>query len=123
MTVSPLSAFGRRIRLGLIGGGGVSLIGPTHRIAARLDDHFEICASVLSSDPSRSLAEARALRIPRGYTDVPTMIAEEAKRPGDFHPDEHALMKKLRQQIVESGKPLPPGNSTAGLIVNGKVPK
>ncbi len=81
MPASPLATFGRRVRLGLVGGGGVSLIGPTHRIAARLDDHFEICAGVLSSDPARSLAEAKALRIPRGYADVRTMIAEEAKRP------------------------------------------
>ena len=80
MSKSALSRFGRRVRLGLIGGGGAALIGPVHRIAARLDDHFEICAGVLSSDAARSVAEAGALRISRGYGDAATMIAEEAKR-------------------------------------------
>jgi predicted dehydrogenase len=77
---SPFTQFGRRVRLGLIGGGGIALIGPVHRISARLDDRFEICAGVLSSDPARSLADAATLRIPRGYPDVATMIAEEAER-------------------------------------------
>jgi len=82
MPDSPqLSSFGRRVRLGLVGGGGVSMIGPVHRISARLDDHFELCAAVLSSDATRSLAEAQKLRIPRAYPDVATMIAEEARRP------------------------------------------
>jgi len=81
MAVSDSSPLGRRIRLGVIGGGGNALIGPVHRIAARLDDRFEISAGVLSSDPVRSVADAIKLNIPRGYPDVPTMIAEEASRP------------------------------------------
>ena len=61
------NSLGRRLRLGLVGGGGNALIGPVHRIAARLDDRFKICAGVLSSDPSRSVAEAARLNIPRDY--------------------------------------------------------
>src|ERR1700710_2143398 len=80
MSASSSNALGRRIRLALVGGGGHALIGPVHRIAARLDDHFEICAGVLSSDPARSVADAAKLHIPRGYPDVATMLAEEAKR-------------------------------------------
>jgi predicted dehydrogenase len=75
------SSLGRRVRLAVVGGGGNALIGPVHRIAARLDDRFEICAGVLSSDPARSIADATALHIPRGYADMATMIAEEARRP------------------------------------------
>ena len=74
MSASALAILGRRIRLGLVGGGGNALIGPVHRIAARLDDRFEICAGVLSTDPARSVAEATKLHIPRGYPDVATMI-------------------------------------------------
>jgi predicted dehydrogenase len=74
------SSLGRRVRLAVVGGGGNALIGPVHRIAARLDDRFEICAGVLSSDPARSIADATALHIPRGYADMATMIAEEARR-------------------------------------------
>lgn len=80
MSLATSASLGRRIRLGLIGGGGNALIGPVHRIAARFDDRFEICAGVLSSDPARSVADAAKLDIPRGYQDVATMIAKEAKR-------------------------------------------
>jgi predicted dehydrogenase len=77
---ASFSSLGRRVRLAVVGGGGNALIGPVHRIAARLDDRFEICAGVLSSDPARSVADAAALHIPRGYADMATMIAEEARR-------------------------------------------
>ena len=76
-TPSPL---GRRVRLGVVGGGGGALIGPVHRIAARLDDRFELVAGVLSSRPERAMTEAAALGLPRGYPDVPSMITAEAAR-------------------------------------------
>lgn len=72
---------GRRVRLGVIGGGPGSLIGPVHRIAARLDDCFDIVAGVFSSDPQKSLAGAAALGIPRAYPDVAAMLNAEAARP------------------------------------------
>ena len=76
-TPSPL---GRRVRLGVVGGGGGALIGPVHRIAARLDDRFELVAGVLSSRPERAMTEAAALGLTRGYPDVPSMITAEAAR-------------------------------------------
>ena len=63
---------GRRIRLGLIGGGPGSIIGETHRIAARLDGQYDIVAAALSSNPERArqaaldLASARNARMRRG---------------------------------------------------------
>ena len=81
MPQSPaMRALGRRLRLGVIGGGGAALIGPVHRIAARLDDQIEIVAGVLSSNAQRSLGEAAALGIPRGYGDVRAMLEAEAVR-------------------------------------------
>lgn len=83
-TMSQAAVFkhlGRRVRLGLIGGAQGALIGPVHRTAARLDDCFELCAGVFSSDSGRSLESARSFGIPRGYADVGTMIAEETSRP------------------------------------------
>lgn len=70
------AALGRRLRLGVIGGGPGSFIGPIHRAAARLDDRFEITCGVLSSDPTRSVAAAAALGI-RGYKDVTALFAAE----------------------------------------------
>lgn len=75
-----LRHIGRRLRLGVIGGGPGSLIGPVHRTAARLDDCFEIVAGVFSSDPQRSLEATATLGIPRAYPDVAAMIAGEAVR-------------------------------------------
>ena len=43
----------RRLRLGMVGGGPGGFIGAVHRIAARIDDRFELVAAALSSDPAR----------------------------------------------------------------------
>lgn len=66
---------GRRIRLGFVGGGRGALIGPVHRTAARLDDRFEVVGAVLSSNPEKSVADAAALGIPKGYGSLAAMIA------------------------------------------------
>ena len=71
---NAINKLGRRIRLGVVGGGGAALIGPVHRAAARLDDLMEVTAGVLSSNAERSLAEAERLMIPRGYADLGTML-------------------------------------------------
>ena len=60
-----LAKLGRRLRLGVIGGGPGSFIGTVHRTAARLDDNYEVVAAVLSSDPERSRAAGRAIGLAR----------------------------------------------------------
>lgn len=47
-------ASGRGIRLGMVGGGQGAFIGGVHRVAARLDDRFELVAAALSPSPSPS---------------------------------------------------------------------
>ncbi len=42
-----------KLRLGLVGGATGALIGPVHRLAARMDDRFELLAGVFSRDPAR----------------------------------------------------------------------
>src|SRR6266568_530720 len=73
----------RRLRLGMVGGGPGAFIGAVHRIAARLDDHFELVAGALSSNPERSRAAALDLHIApeRAYESFAEMAAAEAKRP------------------------------------------
>ena len=44
----------RRIRLGMVGGGEGAFIGAVHRLAARLDDHYDLLAGALSSEPERA---------------------------------------------------------------------
>ena len=72
----------RRIRLGMVGGGEGALIGPVHRIAARLDDRFELVAGALASTPERARESGRALGLPedRIYPDFATMARAEAER-------------------------------------------
>jgi predicted dehydrogenase len=73
----------RRLRLGMVGGGPGGFIGAVHRIAARIDDRFELVAAALSSDPERSRKAALDLHIApdRAYGSFAQMAAAEAARP------------------------------------------
>jgi predicted dehydrogenase len=79
---TTIARLGRRLRLGVVGGGPGSFIGPVHRAAARLDDHYEVVAAVLSRNPDRSRQAARAIGIApeRAYGDHAELLAEEAAR-------------------------------------------
>ena len=68
-----------RIRLGMVGGGIDAFIGAVHRIASRIDDHFELVAGALSSTPEKSRASGEALSIPRVYDDFKAMAIREAR--------------------------------------------
>jgi predicted dehydrogenase len=74
---------GRRIRLGMVGGGQGAFIGAVHRIAARMDDQYDLVAGALSSDPARAKASAGDLGIAedRAYTSYEEMAKAEAARP------------------------------------------
>ena len=76
------SASARRLRLGMVGGGQGAFIGAVHRIAARLDDRYELVAGALSSDPQRARASAAELHIApdRAYASFAEMAETEAKR-------------------------------------------
>ena len=73
----------RRLRLGMVGGGPGGFIGAVHRIAARLDDRFELVAAALSSNPERSRKAALDLHIApdRAYGSFAQMATAEAARP------------------------------------------
>ena len=73
----------RRLRLGMVGGGQGAFIGAVHRIAARLDDRFELVAGALSSDPGRACTSAAELHIEpgRSYAGFAEMAEREAALP------------------------------------------
>ncbi len=73
---------GSRIRLGMVGGGQGAFIGAVHRLAARMDDHYEFVAGALSSDAARAKASAIELGLApdRSYADFREMARLEAKR-------------------------------------------
>lgn len=75
-------SLGRRLRLGMIGGGPGSLIGPVHRIAARMDDRWSLEAGAFSSDAGLNAQAGRDLFLPpdRVHADWRSMITKEAAR-------------------------------------------
>ena len=70
-----------RIRLGMVGGGNDAFIGAVHRIASRIDDHYELVAGALSSTPEKSRLSGQALGLPEGriYDDFKQMAIREAR--------------------------------------------
>ncbi|WP_422103214.1 Gfo/Idh/MocA family protein [Vreelandella sp.] len=72
----------RRLRLAMIGGGQGAFIGAVHRMAARLDDRFELVAGVFSSERQRNRVSAAELGIEeeRCYADFSALLKEEAVR-------------------------------------------
>jgi predicted dehydrogenase len=72
----------RRIRLGMVGGGHGAFIGAVHRIAARLDDRYELVAGALSADPDRARLSGMDIGLAkdRTYGTYVEMAAGEAGR-------------------------------------------
>ncbi|MEN9539195.1 MAG: hypothetical protein RLZZ126_1430, partial [Pseudomonadota bacterium] len=72
----------RRLRLGMVGGGEGAFIGAVHRMAARLDDQYELVAGALSATPERALRSGQALGLPadRIYVSYPKMAQAERRR-------------------------------------------
>jgi predicted dehydrogenase len=71
-----------RIRLGMVGGGQGAFIGAVHRLAARMDDHYDFVAGALSADADKAVASGRELGLSeeRIYSDYKVMAKTEAKR-------------------------------------------
>jgi len=80
---SKQATLGRRIRLGMVGGGQGAFIGAVHRLAARMDDHYELVAGALSSDPARAAASAQDIGLSpdRSYSSYEEMAKVEASLP------------------------------------------
>jgi predicted dehydrogenase len=71
-----------RIRLGMVGGGEGAFIGAVHRLAARLDDEYELVAGALSSTPDKAERSGLALGLDplRIYGRYEAMAQAEAAR-------------------------------------------
>jgi len=79
---SSNTTFGKRIRLGMVGGGEGAFIGAVHRLAARLDDRYEFVAGALASTPEKARRSGEALGLDRSriYPDFTAMAKAEAAR-------------------------------------------
>ncbi len=71
-----------RLRLGMVGGGRDAFIGAVHRIAARIDDQYELVAGCFSSTPEKSAASGADLGLnpARVYANFAEMAQKEARR-------------------------------------------
>jgi predicted dehydrogenase len=69
----------------MVGGGEGAFIGAVHRLAARMDDQYELVAGALSASPEKAIRSAKALGIApnRCYGDYDAMaFAEQARDDG-----------------------------------------
>lgn len=73
----------KKIRLGILGGGGDSLIGVLHRVASHINDNYQITGAVFNPDFDVNKAFAAEIDIPlnRIYKDFDTLVEEELKLP------------------------------------------
>ena len=78
----PSLGLGRRLRLGMVGGGATSLIGDSHRVASRIDDRYALVAGAFDIDPARGRTFAADVGVAsdRAYDDYQSMLAGELRR-------------------------------------------
>jgi len=76
---------GRKLRMGIVGGGQGSFIGRVHVTAAVLDNRAELVAGAFSSDSERSKASAAdyAVDAARAYGSYEEMFAKEKALPAE----------------------------------------
>ncbi|MGS2740723.1 Gfo/Idh/MocA family protein [Sinomicrobium sp. M5D2P17] len=72
-----------KIRLGILGGGGDSLIGVLHRVASSMYDSYQLVGGVFNPDFEQNIGFAEKIGIPtnRVYKDFDILIEEELKLP------------------------------------------
>lgn len=129
----------KRIRLGMVGGGRGAFIGPVHRIAARLDDQYELLAGALSADPHRARMSAEDIGIAadRSYSSFIEMAETESRRvdgieavsivtPNDSHAEIaqaflrhgiHVICDKPLVATIEQGQELRKAARASGCLV------
>ena len=73
----------RKLRMGMVGGGRDSFIGPVHRIAAQMDNKIELVCGAFSSTPEKSRLSGQGLLLPpaRVYGTYREMLQKEAALP------------------------------------------
>jgi predicted dehydrogenase len=73
----------KKLRLGMIGGGNGAFIGAVHRIAARMDNEYDLVCGAFSSDPAISRASGEELGIAshRVYDSYAKLFKSEKNLP------------------------------------------
>ena len=101
----------QKIRLGILGGGGDSLIGVVHRIAAQMFDRYRIVGGCFNPDPAANQSFASHIGVPldRVYNDYQTLIEEELKLPAEERMEVISILTPnflhfpMAKQLLENG--------------------
>lgn len=80
-SASRISPIGRRLLVGMIGGGEESVIAASHISGIRIDAWFNIVAACVDSASGRAFAEGLGVAADRSYSTHARMIEMEAARP------------------------------------------
>ena len=93
-----------KIKLGMVGGGKGSFIGEVHRMAARLDDRYELLAGALSSDANTAKESALSLNLDkkRSYSSFDTMAEVEASLEDGIEAVAIVTPNHLHAQVAEA---------------------
>lgn len=100
-----------KIKLGILGGGGDSLIGILHRVASSMFDKFELVGGVFNHDlhESQEFAKQIGLNTKRVYKDLDTLIAEEKQMPEEERIEVVSILTPnflhfpMAKQLLENG--------------------
>ena len=99
-----------KIRLGIFGGGGDSLIGPVHRIAASMFDRYELIGGVFNPIWEENISFVKKLGLPKSriYKDLEDFIGNETALPAELesascfaHPN--FLHFPMAKRLLEEG--------------------
>lgn len=73
----------KKIKLGILGGGGDSFIGTLHRVASTMFDRYELVGGVFNVEEtiSKKFAEELGIGTDKVYRDVDHLIEQELKLP------------------------------------------
>lgn len=100
-----------KIKLGILGGGGDSLIGILHRVASTMYDRYELVGGVFNPELSESAAFAKeiGLRTDRIYKDLDSLIEEEMSLPKEERMQVISILTPnflhfpMAKQLLENG--------------------
>ena len=101
----------KKIKLGIIGGGGDSLIGVLHRIASFINDNYEIVGAVFNPiwEENINFAEEIDIKTDRIYKDFDTFIAKETALPKEERIEVVSVLTPnflhfpMAKKLIESG--------------------
>ncbi len=101
----------QKIRWGVLGGGGDSLIGVLHRVAASMFDAYDLTGAVFNPDyeQNKAFAQKIGISLDRIYTDFDTMVEAELVLPEDQRIQVFSILTPnflhypMAKKLLESG--------------------